>query len=95
MKYHNTDIEVMVGDVVIYRDLFFRKKRAVVDYVPGVSEFDPSIIPGQWTLLRDDGLLVLLFFEPNGFAHKRVSFESRAKPENAGLKGLLPQPRFR
>ena len=94
MKYHKTDIEVQIGDQVIYRDIFFRKKRAAVDYLPGISEHDPSIIEGQWTLLREDGLIVFLFFDRDGFAHKRVEFVGRAKPENEGATSLLSQPRF-
>lgn len=84
----------MVGDQVIYRDIFFRRKKAAVDYLPGVSEFDPSLIEGQWTLLREDGLIVFLYFDRDGFAHKRVKFLSRAIPKNVGATSLLPQPRF-
>lgn len=80
----------MVGDEVIYRDIFFRKKRAVVDYIPGISEFDPSIIEGQWTLLREDGLLVFLFFDDDAFAHKRVKFLGRAGAGSAEAKSVLP-----
>ena len=84
MKYHGTDLEVMLGDRVIYRHLFFGKSNGVVAYIPGVSEINPRIITNQWVVKLANGKGVFMLFYPElEFAHRRIQFVARGGAEEA------------
>lgn len=84
MKYHSSDIEVMLGDRVIYRHLLFGKSNGVVAYIPGVSEVNSRIIPNQWVVKLANGKGVFMLFAPElEFAHARIQFVERGGVENA------------
>ncbi|MDD2764575.1 MAG: hypothetical protein PHE83_11435 [Opitutaceae bacterium] len=83
MKYHGTDIEVMLGDRVIYRHLFFGKSNGVAAYIPGVSEVNPRIIPNQWVVKLANGKGVFMLFAPElEFAHRRILFVERGSVDD-------------
>jgi hypothetical protein len=86
MKYHGTDIEVTLGDRVIYRHLFFGRSNGVVAYLPGVSELNPSIdFNGgqQWVVKLENGKGVFMLFYPElEFAHLRIQFVERGGTES-------------
>ncbi len=84
MKYHETDIDVILGDRVIYRHLFFGRSTGVVAYIPGVSETNPRILPHQWVVKLTNGKGVFMVYGPDiEFAHHRIQFVKRGGVENA------------
>lgn len=84
MKYLGTDTEVMLGDRVIYRHLFFGKSNGVVAYIPGVSEVNPRILPHQWVVKLTNGKGVFMVYGPDvKFAHRRIRFVERGGAEEA------------
>ncbi len=84
MKYRSTDIDVMLGDLVIYRHLFFGKSNGVVAYIPGVSKLNRRILPNQWVVKLTNGKGVFMLFAPEvEFAHRRIEFVERGSTEAA------------
>ena len=84
MKYRGTDIDVMLGDRVIYRHLFFGKSDGVAAYIPGVSKHNPRILPYQWVVKLANGKGVFMAFGPDlEFAHRRIEFVERGGTEAA------------
>jgi hypothetical protein len=86
MKYHNTDIEVLLGDNVEYRGLLFGKKAGVAVYVPGQSaphdelEFNGT---KQWVIKLENGRhIAMLFPTQQPFASPRVLFVKRGGCED-------------
>jgi hypothetical protein len=87
MKYHNTEIDVALGDRVIYRHLFFGKSNGVVAYLPGVSKTNGWIeFNGgqQWVIKLENGSGVIMLYYPElEFAHARVRFIARGVNDHA------------
>lgn len=86
MKYQGTDIEVMPGDRVIYRHLFFGKSNGVVAYIPGVSDpkADEHYDTRDWVVDLENGKSVFMAFGPDlEFAHRRIQFVERGGTEAA------------
>jgi hypothetical protein len=83
MKYYRTDIDVALGDRVIYRHLFFGRSKGVVAYLPGISELNPRIeFNGgqQWVVKLGNGKGVFMLFYPElEYAHRRISFVKRGQ----------------
>jgi hypothetical protein len=81
MKYYRTETEVRLGDLVVYRHLFFGESNGVVAYLPGVSAVNPSIeFDGgqQWVVRLENGKAVFLLYYPGiEYAHRRISFVGR------------------
>jgi len=78
MKYKGADTEVMLGDQVIYRHLFFGESSGVVTYIPGLSKYDPKILPHQWVVKLANGKgIFMLFGSDVEFAHRRIKFVQR------------------
>ena len=83
MKYYGTDIEVKLGDRVIYRHVFFRKSPGVVSYLPGISKVNPRLIPNQWIVSLGHGRGVAMFYSTElEFAHWRVAFLTRGENDS-------------
>ena len=81
MKYKGTDVDVTLGDRVIYRHLFFGHSNGVVAYLPGVSNLNRCIeFNGgqQWVIKLENGKGVFMVFSPEiVYAHDRVRFVGR------------------
>jgi hypothetical protein len=82
MNYYGTDIDVRLGDRVIYRHFFFGKSTGVVAYLPGASELNPRIeFNGgqQWVVRLENGKGVFMVYFPDlEYAHRRILFIDRA-----------------
>lgn len=84
MKYEGTAVEVMLGDRVLYRHLFFGQSNGVVAYIPGISAINPRILPYQWVVKLRNGKGVFMAFGPDvEFAHRRIRFVERGGSEDA------------
>jgi hypothetical protein len=85
MKYYNTDTEVMLGDHIEYRTLFFRKLRGVAVYVPGQSPLHSELESNgtkQWVVKLENGKhIAMLFPMQQPFANPRVLFLRRGSVE--------------
>ena len=83
MKYHRTNVEVQLGDRVVYRHILIGKSRGVVAYLPGVSKVNPRIIENQWVVRLENGKGVFMFHTDElEFAHRRVVFVSRGQNDS-------------
>ena len=84
VKYYRTDIDVRLGDCVVYRHLFFGKSSGAVAYLPGVSKVNPRIIPNQWAVRLESGKGVFMLHSDDlKYAHRRIEFVSRGSTESA------------
>jgi hypothetical protein len=84
MRYHGTDIEVRLGDRVVYKHLLWGQSNGVVAYIPGVSQLHSSIGLHQWVLKLNSGKCVFMLFTPQlEFAHHRVKFIGRGAEDVA------------
>jgi len=86
MKYYGSDIDVMLGDRVIYRHLVFGKSNGVVAYIPGVSDpkADKHYDTPDWVVDLENGKSVFMAFGPDlKFAHRRIQFVERGGTEDA------------
>jgi hypothetical protein len=81
MKYYSTDIEVELGDRVIYKHMLFGKSKGIVAYLPGISELNSRIEfngSQQWVVKLDNGKGVFMVFCAElEYAHRRIQFLSR------------------
>jgi hypothetical protein len=94
LYYQGTEIPVIVGDRVVVKSLFGRKRNGVVTYVPGQSKVHSEMEgPGfaQWAITLDDeaGTTLVWTYAPDQLQPaRRILFVSRGEaPENA-----LPAP---
>jgi hypothetical protein len=84
VNYNRTEIDVKLGDRVLYRHLFIGRSYGVVAYLPGVSKLNPRIIPHQWVVRLTNGKgIFMLHTEDLEFAHRRVEFLGRGSTELA------------
>lgn len=85
MKYHNTDIEVMLGDHIEYRRFLLGTLKGVAVYVPGQSPLHSELEfngTKQWVIKLENGKhIAMLFPTQQPFANPRVSFVKRANIE--------------
>jgi hypothetical protein len=80
MKYHGSDVEVTLGDQVVYKHLFFGTSKGVVAYVPGISDTtaDKYYDTPDWVVKLDNGKSVFMLYHPAlEFAHRRIRFVRR------------------
>ena len=94
MKYYSTDIEVALGDRVVYKHLFFGRSNGVVAYLPGVSELNPRLeFNGgqQWVVKLENGKGIFMVFYPElEYAHHRIRFMSRGPSDcSIGANDLI------
>ncbi len=86
MKYHGTDIDVMLGDRVIYKHFFFGKSKGVVAYLPGASDLkaEKHYDTPDWVVDLESGKSVFMLFYPElEYAHRRIRFIERGNAESA------------
>ncbi len=86
MKYHDSDIEIRIGDRVEYRHLFFGRSRGVVSYIPNdpkSKKLDDHYDTPDWVVDLESGKSVFMIYSPRiEFAHPRVRFIERVEEQN-------------
>ena len=93
--YYGTNVEVRLGDRIMWRRLFRRDIEGTVVYIPGISPVHPDLeYEGirQWAVELDDGgILVMLYWPENrkGQPRSNIKFLGRGQP-----KPLLPERRL-
>jgi hypothetical protein len=91
LVYRGSTIPVRLGDKVTYRRFpFFRRRAAVVHYVPGQSPPHPEMTEpdlSYWAIKGADGTLFVWPYLPGRMqASRGLAFVSRGDPEYAGLQ---------
>lgn len=80
--YHGAEVAVELGDRVEYRGVF-RKRRGVVNYVPGISAVHPEMEHGglHWVgISYDNGIFTGVLVDPDtGCTLERLVFLSRGE----------------
>jgi len=81
-RYHGGDVAVELGDRIEYRGIF-RKRRGVVNYVPGISAAHPEMEHGglHWAgIAFDNGTFTGVLVDPDtGCTLKRLILLSRGE----------------
>ena len=80
LYYNGTDIDVRLGDKVIYKEWGLFNKPATVVYVPGQSKIHKNIGDDQWVIeLNNSKELVTMAFFPHydPYTFKKIKFISR------------------
>jgi hypothetical protein len=93
LQYRGTTVVVRLGDRVTYRSFpLFRRRPAVVHYVPGQSPCHPDMTEGEltyWAIrLADSTLLVWPYLPGQLKASRGLSFISRG---DVCYQGLQPE----
>ena len=84
LYYNGTDIDVRLGDKILYKVWYFVNKPATVVYVPAQSKSDwLDIGDDQWAIKiddEDDEYLVMGYFPDIGeIMPKKITFVSRGE----------------
>ena len=83
MKYYASETEVRLGDLVIYKHIFWGQSEGEVSYIPGVFSEHPNIGSNQWVVRLKNGKGVFMVFGPDiEFAHRRIQFLKHSTPSN-------------
>ena len=81
MRYHQIDIEVQLGDRVVYEHLLWGSSRGIVAYIPdkvSSSEVARFYNTSEWVIDLESGKSVFMAYGPGiEVAHKRVTFVER------------------
>lgn len=80
LYYKDTNVDVRLGDKVLYKEWGLFKKPATVVYVPGQSKIQKHIGDDQWAIeLNESKDLITMAFFPHydNCAHKNIIFVSR------------------
>ena len=89
LSYHGTDVEVMLGDHVLFKRLIRRNLKGKVVYIPGISPKHPDIegdSSTQWAIELENGMILLMVYWPEGSQPKNVIvFIERGEPESYPL----------
>ena len=81
MKYYSTDIELMIGDRVIYRHFFVGQTAGTVAFIPGTSDAATAkrYDTDEWVVDLDSGKSVFMAFGPDlEYTHRRIQFVERS-----------------
>jgi len=84
LYYYGTDIDVQLGDKIIYKEWGLFNKPATVVYVPGQSKVHNSIGDDQWAIELDNSkdLIVMPFFPHyDPYTLKKIKFISRGSTD--------------
>jgi len=93
--YYGTDIDVQLGDRVIWKRFFRSNVEGTVVYIPGISPRHPDLeCEGvrQWAVELDDGSIMLMLYWPEdkkGQPRSNIKFKSRGT-----RKSLPPETRL-
>lgn len=86
--YHGTDVEIKLGDKILYSKLF-RKVKGVVVYVPGQSKLNKNMeYEGEktWAIQLDDekgDIRTMVYAPPVGVVPKKIKFLNRQNPNES------------
>ncbi len=88
IKYHEEDVDVLLGDVVEYKPLilFWKRKKGRVSYIPGISKPHAEMEHNGLTWLGisgDDGTFRGIYIDPESNKVKKgIKFISRSVDDN-------------
>lgn len=90
LKYKGTQIDIRLGDNILFKNIIFGKSKGVVCYVPGESPLHPEMeYEGEknWAIKLENGRVISWLYLPEEYeANKRVVFVKRGNPFFEGLK---------
>ena len=90
LYYHGTDVEIKLGDNIIYKTILGIKLKGTVWYLPGESpkhsEMEHDNVK-YWAVMLTNGTMISLIYLPQEIkATKRVAFISKAESNVQGLQ---------
>jgi hypothetical protein len=95
LLYYGTNIDVRLGDRILWKRLFGRHVEGTVVYIPGISPRHPDLEREgirQWAVELDDGRIFLMLYWPEdkkGQPRSNIKFKSRGNS-----KSLPPEVRL-
>jgi len=85
LYYYGTNIDVRLGDKVMYKEWGLFNKEATVVYLPGQSEIHKNIGDDQWAIeLNDSKELIIMPFFPHydPYTLKKIKFIARGTTDS-------------